>query len=96
MASEGYEKVIRRYGTVVLQYGQFSGVKTLQDLIGRLHRVNPERVIDGSGALEVISLFSSLSPEREISLLKKQSTDRTLLDANCYGHHLIGGSARSI
>jgi hypothetical protein len=57
MASEGYEKVIRRYGTDVLQYGHFTGFKPLRDLIGRLSH-----------------FFSSLSPEKAISLLKKQVT----------------------
>ena len=72
MASEGYEKVIRRYGTDVLRSGHVTGFKPLRDLIGSLHRVHPERVIVSNGGLEVISLFSSLSPEKAISLLKKQ------------------------
>lgn len=59
MVSGGYEKVIRRYGTDVLQYGHFGGFKPLRDLIGSLHRVDPERVIVGNGGLEVISLFLS-------------------------------------
>lgn len=57
MASEGYEKVIQRYGTDVLQYGHFTGFKPPRDLIGSIHRVPPERVIVGNGGLEVISLF---------------------------------------
>lgn len=90
MASEGYEKVIRRYGTDVLQYGHFSGFKPLRDLIGSLHRVNPERVIVGNGGLEVISLFFKSLPRESNILIEEASYDRVVLDAKCYGHHLIG------
>jgi DNA-binding transcriptional MocR family regulator len=62
MASEGYEKVIRRYGTDVLQYGHFTGFKPLRDLIGSFHRVHPERVIVGNGGLEIISFFFKSLP----------------------------------
>jgi 2-aminoadipate transaminase len=90
MASEGYEKAIRRYGTDVLQYGHFSGFKPLRDLIGSLHRVNPERVIVGNGGLEVISLFFKSLPRESNIIVEEASYDRALLDAKCYGHHLIG------
>ena len=45
MVSEGYENVIRRYGTDVLQYGHFTGFKPLRDLLGKIHHVDPERVM---------------------------------------------------
>jgi len=90
MASEGYEKVIRRYGTDVLQYGNFTGFKPLRDLIGSLHRVNPERVIAGNGGLEVVSLFFKSLPGESNIIVEEASYDRVVLDAKCYGHHLIG------
>jgi 2-aminoadipate transaminase len=90
MASEGFERVIRRYGTDVLQYGHFSGFKPLQDLIGSLHRVSPERVIVGNGGLEVISLFFKSLPRESNIIVEEASYDRVLFDAKCYGHHLIG------
>jgi 2-aminoadipate transaminase len=90
MASEGYKKVIRRYGTDVLQYGHFSGFKPLRDLIGSLHRVHPERVIVGNGGLEVISLFLKSLPRESNIIVEEASYDRVVLDAKCYGHHLIG------
>ncbi|MBI4763817.1 MAG: PLP-dependent aminotransferase family protein [Deltaproteobacteria bacterium] len=90
MAAAGYEKVIRRYGTDVLQYGHFTGFKPLRELIGSLHRVNPERVIVGNGGLEVISLFFKSLPRESNILVEEASYDRVLLDAKCYGHHLIG------
>ena len=90
MASEGYEKVIRRYGTDVLQYGHFTGFKPLRDLIGSFHRVQPERVIVGNGGLEIISLFFKSLPRESNIIVEEASYDRVLLDAKCYGHHLIG------
>jgi DNA-binding transcriptional MocR family regulator len=90
IASEGYEKVIRRYGTDVLQYGHFSGFKPLRDLIGSLHGVDPERVIVGNGGMEVISLFFKSLPRESTIIVEEASYDRVLLDATCYGHHLIG------
>jgi 2-aminoadipate transaminase len=90
MASEGYEKVIMRYGTDVLQYGHFTGFKPLRDLIGSLHRVNPERVIVGNGGLEVVSLFFKSLPRESNIIVEEASYDRVVLDAKCYGHHLIG------
>jgi DNA-binding transcriptional MocR family regulator len=62
IVAQGYEKVIDRYGTEVLQYGHFTGFKPLRDLIGNLHDVNPERVVVGNGGLEVISLFLKSLP----------------------------------
>jgi 2-aminoadipate transaminase len=90
MASEGYEKAIRRYGTDVLQYGHFTGFKPLRDLIASFHRVNPERVIVGNGGLEIISLFFKSLPRESNIIVEEASYDRVLLDAKCYGHHLIG------
>jgi len=90
MASEGYEKVITRYGTDVLQYGHFTGFKPLRDLIGGLHRVSPERVIVGNGGLEVISLFFKSLPRESNIIVEEASYDRVVLDARRYGHHLIG------
>ncbi|RJQ77871.1 MAG: PLP-dependent aminotransferase family protein [Desulfobacteraceae bacterium] len=90
MASEGYEKVIRRYGTDVLQYGHFTGFKPLRNLIGSLHRVKPERVVVGNGGLEVISLFFKSLPRESYIMVEEASYDRVLIDAMCYGHHLIG------
>jgi 2-aminoadipate transaminase len=90
MVSEGYEKAIRRYGTDVLQYGHFTGFKPLRDLIGRLHHVDPERVIVGNGGLEVISLLFKSLPRESTILVEEASYDRVLLDAPCYGHRLLG------
>ena len=90
MASEGYEKAIRRYGTDVLQYGHFTGFKPLRGLIGSLHHVNPERVVVGNGGLEVISLFLKSLPQGSNIIVEQASYDRVLLDAKRYGHQLIG------
>jgi 2-aminoadipate transaminase len=90
LASEGYEEVIRRYGTDVLQYGHFAGFKVLRDSIGNLHDVSPERVIVGNGGLEVISLFFKSLPRESNIIVEEASYDRVLLDAKVYGHHLIG------
>ena len=90
MASEGYEKVIRRYGTDVLQYGHFAGFKPLRDLIGSLHGVDPERVVAGNGGMEVLSLFFKSLPRESNIIVEGLSYDRVLLDAKRYGHHLIG------
>jgi 2-aminoadipate transaminase len=90
IVSEGYERVIKRYGTDVLQYGHFTGFKPLRDLIGGLHHVDPERVIIGNGGLEVISLFFKSLPRESNIIVEEASYDRVLLDAQRYGHHLIG------
>ena len=90
LASEGYAKVIERYGTDVLQYGHFTGFKPLRDLIGSLHDVNPERVMVGNGGLEVISLFLKSLPRESNIIVEETSYDRVLLDAQCYGHRVIG------
>lgn len=90
MVSEGYEKVIRKYGTEVLQYGHFSGFKPLCDLIASFHDVNPERVIVGNGGLEVISLFFKSLHRKSNIIVEEASYDRVLLDVKCYGHHPIG------
>ncbi len=90
VVSEGYEKVIRRYGTDVLQYGHFTGFKPLRDLLGTLHDVHPERIMVGNGGLEVISLFLKSLPRDSNIVVEEASYDRVLLDAERYGHHLIG------
>jgi len=90
IVSEGYKKVIRRYGTDVLQYGHFTGFKPLRDLIGSIHDVTPERVMVGNGGLEVISLFFKSLPRESNIIVEEVSYDRVLLDAKRYGHHLIG------
>jgi 2-aminoadipate transaminase len=90
IASEGYEKAIKRYGTDVLQYGHFTGFKPLRDLLGGLHHADPERVIVGNGGLEVISLFFKSLPRESNIIVEEASYDRVLLDAQCYGHRLIG------
>lgn len=90
MAAEGYEKVIRKYGTDVLQYGHFTGFKPLRELIGHLHHVDPERVIVGNGGLEVISLFFKSLPRESPIIVEEASYDRVLIDAKTYGHQLIG------
>ncbi|MEE9182832.1 MAG: PLP-dependent aminotransferase family protein [candidate division NC10 bacterium] len=90
IVSEGYEKVIRRYGTDVLQYGHFTGFKPLRDLLGKIHHVDPERVMVGNGGLEVISLFLKSLPRESNIIVEQASYDRVLLDAHRYGHHVIG------
>ena len=90
MASEGYEKVINRYGTEVLQYGHFNGFKPLRDLIGQSHKVDPERVIVGNGGLEVISLFFKSLPRGSTIIVEEATYDRTMVDAERYGHNMIG------
>jgi len=79
IVSEGYEKVIRQYGTNVLQYGHFTGFKPLRDLIGSLHDVTPERVIVGNGGLELISLFFKSLPRESNIIVEEASYDRVLL-----------------
>jgi 2-aminoadipate transaminase len=90
MASEGYEKAIKRYGTDVLQYGHINGFKPLRDLIGQSHQVDPERVIVGNGGMEVISLFLKSIPRASNIIVEEATYDRFLLDAERYGHNLIG------
>jgi 2-aminoadipate transaminase len=90
MVSEGYEKVIKQYGTEVLQYGHFLGFKPLRDLIASFHHVDPDRVFAGNGGLEVISLFFKSLPLHSNIIVEETSYDRVLLDAKRYGHHLIG------
>lgn len=90
IASEGYAKAIRRYGTDVLQYGHFMGFKPLRELLGSLHRISPERVIAGNGGLEVISLFMKSLPKESNLMVEEASYDRVLLDIKRYGHRLIG------
>ena len=90
MASEGYEKAIKRYGTDVLQYGHINGFKPLRDLIGQSHHVDPERVIVGNGGMEVISLFFKSLPRGSNIIVEEATYDRVLFDAERYGHNLIG------
>jgi 2-aminoadipate transaminase len=88
--SKGYEKVIRQYGTDVLQYGHFTGFKPLRELIGSLHHVDPQRVLVGNGGLEMISLFFKSLPKESNIIVEEATYDRVLSDSKCYGHHLIG------
>ena len=90
MASDGYKEVIEKYGTNVLQYGHFNGFKPLRELIGQWHQVDPERVIVGNGGLEVISLFLKSLPKGSTIVVEESTYDRLLLDAEQYGHNLIG------
>lgn len=90
IVSEGYAKAIQRYGTDILQYGHFTGFKPLRELLGSLHRINPERVIAGNGGLEVISLFMKSLPKESNIMVEEASYDRVLLDIKRYGHRLIG------
>jgi DNA-binding transcriptional MocR family regulator len=90
IASEGYEKAIKRYGTEVLQYGHFNGFKPLRDLIGQSHHVDPERVIVGNGGMEVISLFLKSLPRGSNIIVEEATYDRVLFDAEQYEHNLIG------
>ena len=90
IASEGYEKAIKRYGTDVLQYGHFNGFKPLRDLIGQSHHVDPERVIVGNGGMEVISLFLKSLPRGSNIIVEEATYDRVLFDAEQYEHNLIG------
>ena len=78
--SKGYERVIRQYGTDVLQYGHFTGFKPLRELIGSLHHVDPERVVVGNGGLEMISLFFKSLPKGSNIIVEEASYDRVLFD----------------
>lgn len=90
LASEGYEKAIKRYGTDVLQYGHFNGFKPLRDLLGETHHVDPERIIVGNGGMEVISLFLKSLPRESNIIVEETTYDRVIRDAERYGHNLIG------
>ncbi len=90
LASEGYEKAIKRYGTDVLQYGHFNGFKPLRDLLGKTHHVDPERIIVGNGGMEVISLFLKSLPRESNIVVEETTYDRVIHDAERYGHTLIG------
>jgi 2-aminoadipate transaminase len=90
MVAEGYEKVIKRYGTDVLQYGHFSGFSRLRDILGAMHKTDPSRIIVGNGGMEVISfLFKSL-PRASTILIEESTYDRVIFDAEQYGHKLVG------
>ena len=90
IASEGYEKAIKRYGTDVLQYGHFNGFEPLRNIIGEIHYTNPGRVIVGNGGMEVISLFLKSLPKNSNIIIEETTYDRVVLDAEIYGHNLIG------
>ena len=90
LASEGYEKVIKQYGTDVLQYGHFNGFKPLRTLLGKTHHVDPERIFVGNGGMEVISLFLKSLPRESHIVVEETTYDRVIHDAQRYGHHLIG------
>lgn len=89
-AADGYRRAIERYGTDVLQYGHFNGFKPLRELIGDVHRVDPERVVVGNGGMEIISLFLKALPPKSRILIEESTYDRVVLDAERYGHRLIG------
>jgi 2-aminoadipate transaminase len=90
MVAEGYDKVIRQYGTEVLQYGHFSGFAPLRKILGGMHDVDPERVIAGNGGMEMISLFFKSLPRESCIIVEESTYDRVVLDAARYGHKLIG------
>lgn len=90
MVSEGYEKIWKRYGIEVLQYGHFSGFRQLRDILGNMHSVDPSRVIVGNGGMEVISLFFKSLPRESVILIEETTYDRVIFDALQYGHKLIG------
>jgi 2-aminoadipate transaminase len=90
LVAEGYKKVINRYGTDVLQYGHFSGLSRLREILGIMHKTDPSRIIVGNGGMEVISfLFKSL-PHVSTILIEESTYDRVISDAEQYGHKLVG------
>lgn len=90
MASEGYQNAITKYGTDVLQYGHFNGFKPLRDILGALHRVDPDRVFVGNGGMEMISLLLKSLPKNSTIIIEEMTYDRVIHDAQTYGHKLIG------
>ncbi|HUK99251.1 MAG TPA: PLP-dependent aminotransferase family protein, partial [Nitrospirota bacterium] len=90
MVSEGYERAIKRHGTDVLQYGHFSGFGKLRELLGRMHKTDPARVIVGNGGMEVISLLFKSLPRESTIFIEESTYDRVIFDAERYGHKLIG------
>jgi 2-aminoadipate transaminase len=66
------------------------GVPAEEALSRLIHRVDPQRVIVGNGGLEVISLFFKSLPRESTIIVEEASYDRALLDAQRYGHRLIG------
>lgn len=90
MVSEGYDKAIKRHGVDVLQYGHFSGFSKLREVLGKIHNVDPARIIAGNGGMEVISLFFKSLPRESVILIEETTYDRVILDAAQYGHKAIG------
>ncbi|MDI6809035.1 MAG: PLP-dependent aminotransferase family protein [Candidatus Eisenbacteria bacterium] len=90
MVSEGYEKVIKRHGVDVLQYGHFSGFKRLRKLLGQARNTDPGRIIVGNGGMEVISLLFKSLPRESFIVVEESTYDRVVFDAERYGHKLVG------
>jgi 2-aminoadipate transaminase len=90
MVSEGYDKAIKRHGIDVLQYGHFSGFAKLREVLGKIHNVDPARIIAGNGGMEVISLFFKSLPRESVVLIEETTYDRVIFDVAQYGHKAIG------
>ena len=90
LAARGYADTINRYGTDVLQYGHFNGFRPLREILGRIHQVDPDRVIAGNGGMEMISLLFKLLPRNSRIIVEEMTYDRVIHDAAQYGHTLIG------
>jgi 2-aminoadipate transaminase len=90
MVPEGYNKAIKLHGIDVLQYGHFLGFSKLREVLGRIHNVDPSRIIAGNGGMEVISLFFKSLPKESIILIEETTYDRVIFDVAQYGHKAIG------
>lgn len=89
-ASAGYQQVIEKYGTGVLQYGHFNGFKPLRDILGKMHGVDPDRIVAGNGGMEMISLIFKMLPLNSHILVEEMTYDRVIHDAERFGHQLTG------
>jgi len=90
IVAKGYERVVQKYGTDVLQYGHFMGFERLRKILGDWHNVDPNRVIVGNGGMEMISLFFKSLPLETTIIVEEATYDRVVLDALRYGHRLFG------
>ncbi|THB72659.1 MAG: PLP-dependent aminotransferase family protein [Desulfobacteraceae bacterium] len=90
LASQGYRKAIENYGTQVLQYGHFNGFKPLRDILGKMHGVDPGRIVAGNGGMEMISLIFKMLPLNSHIIVEEMTYDRVIHDAARYGHQLTG------
>jgi 2-aminoadipate transaminase len=88
--ADGYARAVRRYGTGVLQYGHFNGFKPLRERLAAGHGVDPDRILVGNGGMEVISLLLKTLPTGSTLLIEEATYDRVVLDAQRYGHRLVG------